>query len=143
MLFLLQKSNQHFASRRIYPIAARQKYFFAFRCSLVRVILRCTDSVFSEVCTLAKVIRYHSTNFPCKRSLNTWYLVVVVAQLVERPLPTLEVLSSNPVIGKHNLSPYNCIEKMKINNKRPRIRLNRNTSLFGVWWCHNLGNFVD
>ena len=30
-----------------------------------------------------------------------WQLAVVVAQLVERSLPTPEVLSSNPVMGKY------------------------------------------
>ena len=42
-----------------------------------------------------------------------------VAQLVERLLPTPEVLSSKPVIGKFIYLTFtvNCIEKTKINEK--------------------------
>ena len=46
---------------------------------------------------------------------------MVVAQLVERSLPIPEVRSSNPVIGKNLYRTFtvNCIEKTKINKKRP------------------------
>ena len=43
---------------------------------------------------------------------------VVVAQLVERSLPILEVRGSNPVIGK-KLFTLNCIEMLKTKKKRP------------------------
>ena len=41
----------------------------------------------------------------------------VVAQLVERSLPTPEVRSSNPVIGKNYVAfnTVNCIEKFFLN----------------------------
>ena len=44
-----------------------------------------------------------------------------MAQLVEQSLPTPEVHSSNPVIGKIYIEHWltvNCIEKAKINKKR-------------------------
>ena len=48
---------------------------------------------------------------------------VVVAQLVERFLPTAEVRGSNPVLGKllctEHLFTVNCIEKTKIKKKMP------------------------
>ena len=47
---------------------------------------------------------------------------VVVAQLVERLPPTLEIRGSNPVIGKtfiKHLFTVNCVEKTKIKKKRP------------------------
>ena len=50
---------------------------------------------------------------------------MVVAQLVDRLLPTSEVCGSNQVIGKrlyrtlNRLSTVNCIEKTKIKKKRP------------------------
>ena len=46
-----------------------------------------------------------------------------VAQLVERSLPIIEVGSLNPVIGNNlNLTfTVNCIEKMRIKKKRPRM----------------------
>ena len=45
---------------------------------------------------------------------------VVVAQLVERTLPTPEIYSSNPDIGE--ILSTNCIiEKTKIKKKRPAI----------------------
>ena len=43
-------------------------------------------------------------------------MVVVVAHLVERLLPTQEICSSNPVIGKFYLL-WICIEKSKIMEK--------------------------
>ena len=44
-------------------------------------------------------------------------MAVVVAQLVEQSIPTPEIRSSNPVIGK--ILSTNCtIEKMKIKKKR-------------------------
>ena len=44
---------------------------------------------------------------------------VVVAELVERSLPILEVRSSNPIFIKNIYQPLvNCIEKMKIKKKR-------------------------
>ena len=50
---------------------------------------------------------------------------MVVAQLVERSLPTPEVRGSNPVIGKLLsdicLFAVNCVEKTKIKKKRPRM----------------------
>ena len=49
---------------------------------------------------------------------------MVVAQLVERSLLIPEVLGSTPVIGKilfEHLFIINCIEKTKINKKRPGI----------------------
>ena len=50
-------------------------------------------------------------------------MAVVVAQLIERALPIPEVCGSNPVIGKNlyieHLLIVNCIEKTKINKKRP------------------------
>ena len=46
---------------------------------------------------------------------NGW--AVVVAQLVERSLPTPEVHSSNPINGKL-LFTVNCFEKTKIKKKR-------------------------
>ena len=48
------------------------------------------------------------------------FWVVVVAQLVERLLPTPEVRGSNPVIFKiyiEHLFAVNCIEKTKIKKK--------------------------
>ena len=54
---------------------------------------------------------------------NEW--AVVVAQLVERSLPTPGVRGLNPVIGKllywafKRLATVNCIEKTKIKKKRP------------------------
>ena len=50
---------------------------------------------------------------------------MVVAQLIERSLPTSEVRGSNPVIVKllyrtfNCLPAVNCIEKTKIEKKRP------------------------
>ena len=46
---------------------------------------------------------------------------VVVAQLVERLVPKLDVCGSNPVIGKNLCGTFtiNCIEKTKIKKKRP------------------------
>ena len=46
-----------------------------------------------------------------------------MSQLVERLLPNPEVGSLNPVIGKNLYSIFNvnCIEKMKIKEKRPRM----------------------
>ena len=46
---------------------------------------------------------------------------VVVAQLVERSLLSSEVRGLNPVIGDIfiNFFTINCIEKTKINKKRP------------------------
>ena len=41
------------------------------------------------------------------------YVTIVVALLVERSLPTPEVRSSNPVIGKLYIT-VNCFEKTKI-----------------------------
>ena len=52
---------------------------------------------------------------------------MVVAQLEEQSLPTPEVCGSNPVIRKllyqtlNCLPTVNCIEKTKINQKRPRM----------------------
>ena len=54
---------------------------------------------------------------------TTTIWAVVVAQLVERSLPTPEIRGSNPVIGKllyrtfNCLSTVNCIEKTKIKKK--------------------------
>ena len=48
---------------------------------------------------------------------------LVVAQLVERTLPTPEVGGSNPIVGKiytEQLLTINCIEKMKMKKKRSR-----------------------
>ena len=47
---------------------------------------------------------------------------MVVAQLVEWSIPVPEVRGSNPVIGKiyiEQLFTINCIEKTKINKKKP------------------------
>ena len=47
---------------------------------------------------------------------------VVVAQMVERSIPTPEVHGSNPVVGKLYITytyTVNCIEKTKIMKKRP------------------------
>ena len=49
---------------------------------------------------------------------------MVVAQLIERSIPTPEVRGSNPVIGKiciEHLFTVNCIEKMKIKKKCPEM----------------------
>ena len=49
---------------------------------------------------------------------------LVVAQLVERTLPTPEVGGSNPIVGKiytEQLLTINCIEKMKMKKKRSRV----------------------
>ena len=59
-----------------------------------------------------------------KYQKNNWDLVVVVAQLVERSLPIPEVHGSNPIISKKIilnicLLYISCIEKTKINKKRP------------------------
>ena len=58
---------------------------------------------------------------------------MVVAQLVERPLPIPEVRSSNPVIGKNlhieHLFNVNCIEKTKIKEKEAGNGPLKNTSL--------------
>ena len=43
-------------------------------------------------------------------------MAVVVAQLVERSLPTPEICSSNPVSGKIDM--YCCVKKTKIKKKR-------------------------
>ena len=53
---------------------------------------------------------------PC--IVSVW--AVVVAQLVERLLPTSEVHGSNPVISKHLITD-NCFEKTRIKKKRPRM----------------------
>ena len=48
---------------------------------------------------------------------------VVVAQLVERPLPIPEVCCSNPVIGKNYIEHFsilNCFENKKIKKKEAR-----------------------
>ena len=45
--------------------------------------------------------------------------VVVVAQLVERPLLTTEICGSNHNIGKVLSTNRNLIEKTKIKKKRP------------------------
>ena len=45
------------------------------------------------------------------KCINVWAVAVVVAQLVEQSLPTTEIRSSNPIIGK-NLST-NCTFKKK------------------------------
>ena len=45
---------------------------------------------------------------------------MVVAQLVERSLPSSEVRSLNPVIGKIHNEHVNCIENTKIKEKRGR-----------------------
>ena len=52
-----------------------------------------------------------------------YWAVVVVAESVERLLPIPEVCSSNPVIGKNIYWAFtvNCIEKMKIKKKKPRM----------------------
>ena len=58
-----------------------------------------------------------------------------VAQLVERLLPTPEVLSSKPVIGKFIYLTFtvNCIEKTKINEKEvgngPFLKNNAKTTI--------------
>ena len=48
-------------------------------------------------------------------------MAVVVAQVVEQPLPIPEVRGSNPLIGKNlnieHLFTVNCIEKTKIKEK--------------------------
>ena len=52
-----------------------------------------------------------------------YYWVVVVAQLVERSLPTPEICSSNPDISE--ILTTNCtLEKMKIKKKRPGMAYN-------------------
>ena len=45
-------------------------------------------------------VRFHKTTCQLARTKSTKTWVVVVAQLVVRSLPTPEVHSSNPVIGK-------------------------------------------
>ena len=48
---------------------------------------------------------------------------MILAQLVEWPLPTPEVCSSNATIGKLQITyigTVNCIENAKIKKKRPR-----------------------
>ena len=51
---------------------------------------------------------------------------VLLAQLVERSLPTPQVHGSNPVVGNllyvEYLFTINCIEKTKIKNNRPAIK---------------------
>ena len=59
-------------------------------------------------------------------NLQFWFCkivwTVVVAQLVERSLPTPEIRSSNPVIVKILYVPtIKCIEKKKIKEKWPRM----------------------
>ena len=52
------------------------------------------------------------------------FWAVVVAQLVEWPLPIPEVRDSKPVIGKiyiEILFTINCNEKTKVNKKRPVV----------------------
>ena len=67
-------------------------------------------------------LQFYNVGNICKMSLS-W--AVVVAQLVERLLPTPEVRGSNPVIGKllywifNYLPTVNCIERTKIKKKRP------------------------
>ena len=59
--------------------------------------------------------------------------VVVVAQLVERSLPTPKVHGLNPVIGKlfiEHLFTVNCIEKTEIKIERPRIAHFENTLFY-------------
>ena len=63
-------------------------------------------------------------NIPCVR-------VVVVDQLAEQSIQTPEVCSSNPVISNFLLDylfTVNCIEKTKINKKRPRMAHLKNIS---------------
>ena len=60
---------------------------------------------------------------------------MVVAQLVERSLPTSEIRGSNPDIGKifYSRISTNCnkIEKTKIKEKRPGIaHLNKSDKFF-------------
>ena len=56
--------------------------------------------------------------FLLNEAKGSWTRAVVVAQLVERSLPTSEICSSNPEIGK--ILSTNCIiEKTKIKKKRP------------------------
>ena len=52
---------------------------------------------------------------------------VVLAQLVERSLPIPGAYGLSPVIGKHTV---NCIEKTKIEKKRPgKVHLKKNSAL--------------
>ena len=61
--------------------------------------------------------------FDCdQHGLNLNREAVVVAQLVERSLPTTEIWGTNLVVGIFNLIPtvlIKCIEKTKIEKKRP------------------------
>ena len=61
-------------------------------------------------------LQFYNVGNICKMSLS-W--AVVVAQLVERLLPTPEVRGSNPVIGKKLYWTFNvnCFEKTKIKKK--------------------------
>ena len=65
---------------------------------------------------MLKILRLENTMF-------SW--AVVVAQLLERLLPTPLIRGSNPAIGKASLLPINCIincfEKSKIKKKWPGI----------------------
>ena len=65
---------------------------------------------------------------------------MVVAQLVERSLPTPEVRSSNPVIGikLYLMFAANCIEKTKIKKKRPQM-----AHLKKLWYFPVSGQLVS
>ena len=51
---------------------------------------------------------------------------VVVAQLVQRSLPTPDVCHSNPVISKLLYVTVNCIGKIKMKKKRPEWSIFKN-----------------
>ena len=51
------------------------------------------------------------------------YLAVVVAQLVERSLPTPEIRGSNPNIGKFDLPIVHLNRKTKIKKKRSEMSI--------------------
>ena len=69
---------------------------------------------------MAHFYKKKSLGLVAQEKIIVW--AVVVAQLVERLPPTLEIRGSNPVIGKtfiKHLFTVNCVEKTKIKKKRP------------------------
>ena len=82
-----------------------------------------TAAILSVAVTLVKVrLLYSYGDFTGKL---IFFRTLVVAQLVERSLPSPEVRGLNPVNGKiyfeHLLSTVNCIEEKKIKKKRPEM----------------------
>ena len=80
---------------------------------------------------MAHFYKKKSLGLVAQEKIIVW--AVVVAQLVERLPPTLEIRGSNPVIGKtfiKHLFTVNCVEKTKIKKKRPGMAHLKKLSCF-------------